>query len=72
MTYRGRSLKMRSHHIIRADNHGNVRKRKGVAKTSRYSAPSGTQTALTCGTDIPAIHYRPDATRISAYSTQLF
>jgi hypothetical protein len=72
MTYCGRSLKMRSHHNIPDGNHGNVRKRKGVAKTTRYSAPSVNQTASTCGTDIPAIHYRPDATPISAYSIQLF
>ena len=37
MTYRGHSLKMRSHHNIRAGNHGNVRDRKGAAKTTRYS-----------------------------------
>ena len=32
MTYRGHSLKMRSHHNIRAGNHGNVRKRRAPRK----------------------------------------
>jgi hypothetical protein len=43
MTYRGHLLKMRLHHNIRAGNHGNVRDRKGAAKTTRYSASSATR-----------------------------
>jgi hypothetical protein len=70
MTHRSRSLKLRSHHNIRAGNHGNVRKRKDRTKITHYSAPSVTRIHRICGTDIPAIHYRPDTTAISVYSIQ--
>jgi hypothetical protein len=66
MTHRGHSLNPVRHHNMRVGNHGNVKKRKARAEISRYSVPFTARLYRACGTDIPAIHYRPDATSVSA------
>jgi hypothetical protein len=61
MTHCGRSLKSIGHHNIRAGNHGYVTDKNATRGKSALFGTFRPQAVIACGTDIAAIHYRPDA-----------